>query len=266
MQNFIHLVEQNIIGIILAIVGFIAAYIFYRRSLVCEQLAFIANSVQITGRDSKFTPDLKILYRNQEVERVTKSAVIIWNSGNTTIDGDRIVNADPLRLLVSMESEILDAYVTKVTRDVNAFSVRVHPESHNEIECSFDFLDSGDGAVIEVLYTGNEEINVQGTIRGIPQGVKSLGRIPDSSKETTIIEIVGSIVAAIICIGGGSLLILWGWGRSEWLFYIGAILSLVGIVLFPMAIAGLLWFLYKWITRRPQPPRVLLRRKVNKSA
>jgi hypothetical protein len=99
------------------------------------------------------------------------SRIAIWNIGNTTIKGDQIVNSDPLRIVTSDGSSVLEATIRNRTRQVNDVSCLLRRGTSNEVECRFDYFDPTDGALIQLIHTGSDEIKVLGTLRGIPKGV-----------------------------------------------------------------------------------------------
>src|SRR5947209_6839618 len=81
-----------------------------------SRLAAQTNSLQLLGRHPVLPQEIAFLFRGQEVPSVTLSRVALWNIGNTTLRGDQIVNADPLRVVTS--AGVLDAVVLDRTRAV----------------------------------------------------------------------------------------------------------------------------------------------------
>ena len=69
--------------------------------------------------------------------------------------------------------------------------------------CSFDYLNVGDGAVIELLHTDEERYpRVKGTIRGLPKGVLNWGRFRTYRRPRTIMIYTMIIMGvAIILVG-----------------------------------------------------------------
>lgn len=237
------------IGILLGVVGLIAAYVFYRRSLIKPNLAFVISSVRITGRDSMFPDELKIFYGDKEVKSVSQSNIVIWNSGNATIDGEGIVKTDPLRLTIPKETEILAASILFTTREVNAFSIKLSGEGSNELLLAFDFLDSGDGALINLTHTSEGGIEPLGTIRGMPNGIKYLGDIPPPPDKKFVLQMSASAFLPIAAIVG---IIYYVNGIMEKIFLI--IVSLIFSTL------GALGLLLAWRIRQRRPPMILLKK------
>ena len=123
--------------------------------------------------------------------RVAKTQVVFWNAGRATIRGEDIVKSDPLRLLFGKEAQILRVRIPRVTRKTLDFRAENTFDPGNEVQFSFDYIDSGDGAVIEVIHTSEERHpQVLGTIRGIPKGIRNLGRIPTRPQAPWFIEMI----------------------------------------------------------------------------
>ncbi len=235
----------GVIGIVIGVIGIVIAFRFSVR----QKLSYIPSSIQLTGLNSRFSPDLKISFRGRELELVTKSVVTFWNSGTATIEGSKIVSTSPLRIVTSQESEILDAAVSTATRGANKFTVKLRDGLPNELECSFDYLDRGDGVIVSMLHTGSWRVNVVGDIQGMPSGPTE-ANTPFKNRYDPLFW----LFAAVTLCGIGALIlyaIFKSWPNSsmvEKLF-----LLTYDVILFIMA--GLLFFVNKPF--RQQPPKAL---------
>lgn len=207
LENLKELLNQNWLGVAIGIIGLLAAYIFYRRSLIRSKISFIRNSLFVIGQHSEFPSELEVFYRGKKVPLVTKSKVIIWNAGNSTISGAQIVETDPLRIELAKGCEVLDVEIERTTRKTNAFHVAVLPECANVIRCHFDYLEPQDGAVIRVIHTASD-IVVKGTLRGIPKGLSNLGdstELPewvDTFLGVSLTLLAGVLFYAVLYFGG----------------------------------------------------------------
>ncbi|MDE0294821.1 MAG: hypothetical protein OXI93_11600, partial [Bryobacterales bacterium] len=82
-----------------------------------------------------------------------------------------IVAYDPLRL--HFAGEILNVRIRKVTREVLRFTADTSEEASGTVCWGFEFLDPGDGGVLEVLHSGPVEApKCTGTIMGLPKGLQ----------------------------------------------------------------------------------------------
>jgi hypothetical protein len=165
------ILNQNWIGTLIGIIGIgiglIIAYVFKSR----PRLAAQTNTFTLVGPNAVLPPEIEFLFRGVKVSNVAMSRIAIWNVGNTTIKGDQIVSSDPLRIITSEKSNILETTVQRCTRPVNGACCALREGTTNEAECRFDYFDPGDGVLIQLIHTGSDDVKVSGTLRGIPKGV-----------------------------------------------------------------------------------------------
>jgi hypothetical protein len=172
-QGWVGIVLGAAIAIVTLIVSIVVSYRLRHRVEMSYQWWLI----HLIGGDSSALPDeVTISFKDMPVPRLSSSTVVIWNTGNTTILGQDIVASDPFGLIIDPDTQLLKVNIPAATRDVIAFKADIDHAYKNRISVSFDFLDPGDGAVVEILHTGDPGIlRVSGTIRGMPQGLKNLG-------------------------------------------------------------------------------------------
>jgi len=110
---------------------------------------------------------LDIKFQNQKVKNLTVSKIVIWNSGDITINKTDIVAKDNLRIAASSNVSILDSSIIQSNEDSNNFSIRT--VSANELEINFDYIDSSQGCVIQIIHDGSRttDIELKGKIKGI---------------------------------------------------------------------------------------------------
>jgi hypothetical protein len=113
--------------------------------------------------------DLEIKFRGSVIPRLVRTRFAMWLDGDTVL-GSSIQRDDPLR--ISAETgEIVDVRVIGTSRRQNGVSTR--RQSEDVAQIGFEFLDSGDGAVIDVLHTHNSSPLIKGTVPGLR--LKDLG-------------------------------------------------------------------------------------------
>jgi len=153
--------------------------VLYRASRVTASLVYQKRSLRLIGSDEPAMPhDVEVRYRGHPVERLTKTHLVLWNSGKATIRGTDIVEDDPIRCEFLPESQVLEVSVVQSTRLANKVFVKPVNDHSNWAIITFDYLDPQDGATIEILHTdSNRYPAVMGTIRGLPRGVVDRGRI-----------------------------------------------------------------------------------------
>ena len=100
---------------------------------------------------------------------------------------------------MSEGSTVLEARILKRTRPVNDFSCVVRPDIGNVVDCQFDYLDPRDGALLEVIHTGDEKIKVIGTLRGVPKPIVVMGLRREQPKEPSgTLSPTGARIGAIL--------------------------------------------------------------------
>lgn len=176
MKQIIHFLSEPLVGTMLGVTGVALAIYFYTKSKQVARISRYFEEVAVIGSSTAaFDNNLEIRFDGELVNRVTKSRAYLWNSGNTTIDGERIAKSDPLRFENGVGNEILKIELVRQSRDVS--NVTFETRGKNAVLVSFDFFDPNDGFVVDVVHTGGRRsLHCKGTVRGIPDGVNDSGR------------------------------------------------------------------------------------------
>jgi hypothetical protein len=167
-------------GVIAALVAAFVTYLLTRQR---SRLAFCFQGERLLGLASGALPEgITVSYEGEDIPRLMRSTVIIWNAGEKIILRDDVITRDPLRIQIH-DGRILSASIGRASREVVEFDIEMRQDSPREANISFAFLDTKDGAVIEVLHTSEQRfVDVVGTIRGLPKGISNFGVIPAESK------------------------------------------------------------------------------------
>jgi hypothetical protein len=169
MSYIFNFFNQGWVGSLIGLTGFIYAIFTYKKSKIGSRLVAQMKSGRVIGRNSSTPDEIEIFYKGNKVKRVIKTNIILWNSGTKTIFGSNIVGKDPLRIEVSPEEEIISFNILKSTKSAN--EITITGNSKNAVNINFNYLDSNDGASIEVFHTDNTlNPNIKGTIIGMPKG------------------------------------------------------------------------------------------------
>lgn len=179
MNFIIKLINAPELGSILGIAGLFAALFFYLRSRRISQLAYqLEEFTMIGGSNAEFPNEVEIRFANRRVNRVTVSRIVLWNSGNMTINGSQVVDSDPVRLELTKEGEILKVDVLRHSRASNMVRIIPRNGSLNIVDIPFDYFDPKDGISLEVIHSSTKNsIKCMGTIRGIPKGISNYGKL-----------------------------------------------------------------------------------------
>ncbi|UQV43428.1 hypothetical protein KIV45_15785 [Janthinobacterium lividum] len=188
-NNTLGVLSLGWVGSLIGLIGLAVAIIMYIFTRQRAALKFHCSGKRLLGLSGADLPkDITVNYRGKNIPRLTRSLVILWNSGEKTIHGSDIVLSDPLKIVADSESTVLSATILKVARSANDFRCSTSAVNPNEVEITFSFLDSNDGAVIELLHTSEDtETKILGTVKGIPKGINGGGTIkfPDFIKKAT---------------------------------------------------------------------------------
>lgn len=116
--------------------------------------------------------DIRILYKGKPVPRVSVTRVGFANKGKGLITKEEV--SEPIKLDFGDEVQILrKPRVLRETRPGIAFAAI---KDGNKVRFSFDHLAHMDGAVVEVVHTGDEHTTPQfhGEIRDVTSGIRQV--------------------------------------------------------------------------------------------
>lgn len=167
------------IGTVLGIVGLALSIVFYLRSRRIQRPTYAKRSTRwFDGSDTPHS-DLKMFFRDQQIQRFTITHLAFWNAGNQTIRRGDFATASPLHLHIPSELTLLDIRLTARTTTENGVLLvppavlPCHPAS--DIQIDFDFLDADDGFVVQLVHDGEstKDITVLGKLPGVPSILKA---------------------------------------------------------------------------------------------
>lgn len=162
------------IGTLASVAGLLLAIYFYLEAKEFRRLGIFVDPAKAAIVKAGQTSRLATSYDGEQVlDDITAAQVTIWNYGKLSIRSENVL--DHISLVVD-KARVLEVAVRNVTRDVTGFVVRVNPKDAHRIDISWNILESGDGAVIQVIYAGNAaaEIMPRGIIEGQRKGVALL--------------------------------------------------------------------------------------------
>ncbi|MEX5393819.1 hypothetical protein ACVH7R_11000 [Acinetobacter baumannii] len=159
-----------IITLVISIFAIILSVFLYFKSKQKYSLNhYVSSTLLINKNDTEKPEEVEILFAGKSVDKLYKTLIYIWNSGNLTIRRTDLETIDKLRLSIENNTEVLSIKIIQVTRDVINFSIDNQIDSKNH-EIKFDYLDPKDGAVIEVFHTGDlNDLKLKGIVIGIPE-------------------------------------------------------------------------------------------------
>jgi hypothetical protein len=189
----------GIIGTLLGIIGILAGYIFYLKGKREKDPCYSVDEVNLIRGYSSIFRDLKIRYKRKPIENLTITKLVFWNNGMETIDGADIQTTHPLMIFALEDGVMLDIKLLKSTNLANNFST-VLDEKGRFALLFFDYLNSKDGAVIQVIHTGISIVNlvITGEIKGVRKIQYKTKREALHSRVATIIMTVWMIIVLLL--------------------------------------------------------------------
>ena len=188
MQGVFDFLNQGWVGSLVGIIGVIVGLFLYKRSTRTATPAYQKSSLRLLGQNEDILPEeVTVFFKDEEIARLTRTILILWNNGSEVLYGDKIVAKDPIRISFDAGDTILGFRILKRSTDVNDFSVRKDNPNPHQLTVSFSYLDPGDGASVELLHDSEKRYpEVRGSIMGLPKGFKDLGIV--STEDTPLPE------------------------------------------------------------------------------
>lgn len=160
-------------GIGLSVIGIPLAFYLARRGRRRPVLRLAADFDLIVSQEQgAFHAGVLRTSNGLPVTRISRTWFAIWNHQGDTIRGADIVPDDRLRIQLDRDDTPLLVRVAARSRRQNKLEVSVSTIDSSCVDVDFDFLDSGDGGVIEVIHQSIDRPQMVGTIRGASLGFR----------------------------------------------------------------------------------------------
>jgi len=145
----------------------------YIASQQAPLLTIAVYPLQIETHRTDFDNEFGFTYRGKPVdaETITSAKIAIWNAGTRSIRANDVLKA--VRITMPSGVSILNCNLTKTSPDTD-FARLYDPDDYKNGFCrvTWNILQPGDGAVIQLLYTGNARPPVlEGSIEGQRGGI-----------------------------------------------------------------------------------------------
>jgi hypothetical protein len=165
-----------VLGVAGILVGLLASYYFYLSGRERIEPRYLLQYEPILGSSSGAMDEASLLFKGEEIVNLNRCILVIWNRGSRTLTKSAVVDSDKVRVCLPKGSKALGVGIARSSRPAIGLIASID-ESRAAVIVDFDFLDKGDGGAIEILYQGDPKLEptVAGSIRGVPQGLKSVG-------------------------------------------------------------------------------------------
>ena len=179
----------------LAIFSTVFAVYTWIASKTKKQFSFSCKTNEIIVSGKSNIDKLKIKYDGQDISDLSSSRFYIWNSGNKVINIDDVVISKPLCIINTGDAKILDAQIIKYNEETNNFAVT--QMSDTRIKLSFDYVDHGEGLILQVLHTGSsKDLELNCKIKG---GKKIVDRsVIERKKSEPIVQQVWDFICDLL--------------------------------------------------------------------
>ncbi len=253
LEDIADVIAANWVGIVFGLASVLTAVLIYLRSRRRAVLAYQQTGLRLLGHSvTELPPEVSVHYRGRQIPRLTRTMVVLWNDGERMISGADIVASDPVRIETGPGSEILSFTVERITRKVLELELAQDPAAANRALVTFDFLDSRDGGMFELLHTGEDRlVTLEGTVKGMPGGLKDYGTILGARFSPRVWLSRRWRDWVVLAVGVGFLVLSLGvhlTGRSGWEPI--AAFAAGGILYVGTAVASF------WVRRRRYPSRL----------
>jgi hypothetical protein len=177
----------GILGLALSVIGIPLAFILARRGRKRPVLRYVTDFDPIAGPEDGFLSE-GLLRSSSEIpiKRISRTYLAVWNHQGDTVRGADILPGDKLRMQLSDDDSFLQARIVAHSRTQNELSVTQDANDVSSVVIGFDFLDSGDGCVVELIHQGPDAPLIAGTIRGAE--LENRGRAALDRESLTIVS------------------------------------------------------------------------------
>lgn len=206
----------GISGFIIGVLGVILTIVFYFKTRKVKIPCYAIRSLGVVEDITNKSQLLEMYYAKRKIERLTITRVAFWNAGNETIDKRDIAPADPIRMVLKPGYNILDVKLIYEKDKVNQFNFDLQ-SGNSDVILKFDYLDKHDGAIIQIIHTGEDskDFEIYGTVKGVGKPRLVYNEVSSKISYEVIISVFGAVAALISTALSGlvsitnNLLVLW---------------------------------------------------------
>lgn len=161
----------GVIGTLASVIGVVLAIYFYFNGAQHREFVYMVNPARAIVVKSGQASKLKVLFGSEELHGdITAAQFAFWNQGKESIRNTNIL--ETVMIVAEPSVPILEATVRKQSRDVVHVILDDHAASQGTLSLSWQILEAGDGAVIQIVYAGGTEVHLKA--RGVIEGQHAL--------------------------------------------------------------------------------------------
>lgn len=165
----------NIFATALGVLGICSSVVVYMKSKKNKAPTYIVRTINLMTKRIRNIDILQVLYAGQNISNLSVTKIAFWNAGKETIDKSDIACISPIKIEIDPEYDMLDANILFQKNKSNNFKIELSEDKKN-ISINFDYLDHKEGAVIQILHTGNDngDLSISGSIKTV-KAIKRCG-------------------------------------------------------------------------------------------
>ena len=157
-------------GMIFGLFSTALAIIFFLRSRRISEIRFDSSGISLVEGLSGELEGIEVKYKGTAQERITVSRFVFWNAGTETIRSTDFTD-DTLRISCEEGVSVLDHRIVDANDETNKIEIddtATIDDGEISIGVWFDYLDSKDGAVIQIVHNGDERtrFRLAGSMKG----------------------------------------------------------------------------------------------------
>ena len=184
-------VLSMLVNAIFAVIGGIISWIVARSTSLKTEMSVIVYSSTIF-KDGVF-PGVTIKVNGEDSKTLTKSEVVLWNSGFTTIYGSDVVEGNRLRIELPQNSQFYASEIEKTTDSDMKFEIK---EDATSLDIAFDYCIEFKGKLktasnIKKYYRNERTVSPKKRIR-----------LKGRMRKLSLIVCMFLYEATIVCFGG----------------------------------------------------------------
>ena len=207
-------VAMGVVTIISLVIALFSYYMPRKR----QKLQYQTASVQYFEEEDYTLPsEVEMSFRGERVTRLAKAMLIVWSGGTDVLRGEDIVQQDPLTIKLQGTGKILSYSIVGVTSQGNRVLVNMRTDSQSEILFTYDYLNPGDGAVIQVMHDSKQrDLCLVGASKGLSGGPQNLGAVMHRDFEVPRIQRILRLqrMLLLLMFGIALAILLWGVFRT----------------------------------------------------
>ena len=201
-----------------AIISLIIALFSYYMPRKRQKLRYQTASIQYFDEEDYTLPsEVEMSLRGERVTRLAKAMLIVWNGGTDVLRGEDIVKQTPLTIKLEGTGRILSHSIVGVTSQGNRVIAKMRTDSQSEILLTYDYLNPGDGAVVQVMHDSKQhDLFLVGASKGLSGGPQNLGAVMPRDLEMPWVQRMLRVQRMILflMIGIALAVLLWGVFRT----------------------------------------------------